>query len=346
MLIEPCSEFFGAGFFVLWVVWWRWWCSGASVSLTSWSMWGVRSVSVPSNHGVGEACNRASLLFRGRSNRDARSCQPSSCPLLSTPGLRSCPQTLDFDIAVDSPQTLPHVHPQCSHYFAAGGLYRLRVYFSPGDTIVRRYTFLDGRIGAVFAVRVVSDDERGLLTWVSPGSATTARTVLGDEPTGYVSCNANLFEPTMHRPAVWRSPGTLMLSPPGAAHSVWWFFDDNGNFKRWYVNLETVGRRWPGGRDCVDQALDIWIEPDRAWTWKDEDEFTEFTGRPGYWGAEEAAAIRAEGERVIMCAQAGRFPFDGTLCDFIPDPSWRPTPLPWWWDQTPDQTHAIRPEIR
>lgn len=190
--------------------------------------------------------------------------------------------------------------------------------FAPGDTIVRRYIQVDGRIDWVLAVRVVSDDERGLLTWVSPGYATTQRTTLDHEPTRYLSCNEKLFEATTHAPAVWRSTGALMLSPPDAAHSVWWFFDDNGEFARWYVNLETPGKRWAGGRDCVDQALDVLIEPDRAWAWKDEDEFVDYTGRPGFWDVEEAAAIRAEGEALVKRAQAGEFPFDGAWCDFAP----------------------------
>jgi len=36
--------------------------------------------------------------------------------------------------------------------------------------------------------------------------------------------------------------------------------------------------------------------------------------------------IRAEGERVIADIEAARFPFDGTWCDFRPDPAW-PTPV-------------------
>lgn len=228
----------------------------------------------------------------------------------------------------------------------ARGQYGPRMRFSHGDTIVRRYILSDGRIGAVTAARVVSDDERGLLTWVSQGYATAHRTTLDDDPATYLSCNEKLFEPTTLVPAQWRSNGTLMFSPPKAAHSVWWFFAANGVFERWYVNLETPGKRWAGGRDCIDQALDVLIQPDRTWAWKDEDEFVNFTGRPGYWDADAAGPIRAEGENVISRAQAGKFPFDGTWCDFTPDPSWEPTTLPWWWDQTPDQSSVRRPEIQ
>lgn len=217
--------------------------------------------------------------------------------------------------------------------------------FSPGDTIVRRYIHHDGRIGWVVSARVVSDDDRGLLTWVSKDSATAQRFTLTGEATRNLSVDEKFSQPTMHTVAGWRGHGVLMFSPPGAAHSVWWFFEADGGFKGWYVNLEKPGRRWAGGRDCFDQALDVWIYPDRSWNWKDEDEFADYAGRPGYWDEAEAAVIRAEGEAVVKRAEAGQFPFDGTWCDFAPDPSWKPTTLPWWWDQTPDQTGYVRPEI-
>jgi len=217
--------------------------------------------------------------------------------------------------------------------------------FSPQQTIIRRYLLRDGRISSGYVARVVSDDERGLLTWVDSGHATVQRVTADGGPPKLLSCNEKVFEPTTLTPMVWRSTGTLMFSPDDAAHSVWWFFDENREFTRWYVNLETPGRRWAGGRDCVDQSLDIWIDPGGNWEWKDEAEFVDYTGRPGYWDAEEAARIRAEGMAVVERAQAGVFPFDGTWCDFTPDPTWQVAKLPWWWDQTPDQSSAVPPLI-
>ena len=41
-----------------------------------------------------------------------------------------------------------------------------------------------------------------------------------------------------------------------------------------------------------------------------------------------AEAFRAEGERQIALATRRSFPFDGTLCDFRPDPGWAPPQLP------------------
>jgi hypothetical protein len=173
------------------------------------------------------------------------------------------------------------------------------------------------------ATHPVSDDERGLLLWL-PAGAGFARRV---EPDGTPLRGAPAIEeygaaPLQH--SAWAGRDVLILHPPGAAHSVWWFFHEGG-FLGWYVNLEAVLARHPDGIDVVDHHLDLVVEPDRTWRWKDEDTFADCIGRPGFWTTAEAAAIRAEGERVAARADAGTFPFDGTWKDFRPDPAW---PLP------------------
>jgi len=116
---------------------------------------------------------------------------------------------------------------------------------------------------------------------------------------------------------------------------VWWFFHEDGDFRCWYINLQSPACRWWGGIDIRDHALDVVVAADGSWQWKDEDEFTERIGHPLYWSANDAALIRAEGERLIEAAVAGTHLFDGTWCDFRPDLAWQPSQLPWWWDQLP-----------
>jgi len=95
--------------------------------------------------------------------------------------------------------------------------------------------------------------------------------------------------------------------------------------------MEEPVTRWSDGVDTSDQALDVWVEADRTWRIKDEDEFVERIGHPLFWTADQAAKIRAEADRVIHLIDSGAFPFDGTWCDFMPLPSWRrPALLPTW----------------
>ena len=208
--------------------------------------------------------------------------------------------------------------------------------FEPGRLIMHR-NVRTGRIGWVRPARVVSDDERGLLVWIARFSPVVNQ-VSGDGRgmrtmpfTEWITAGTSL------KHGVWSGPGLLKFLPTGAAHSVWWFRDDQDRFASWYVNLEEPGVRWDDGEvagvDIVDQDLDILVQPDRSWQWKDEEEFLERLAIPEhYWVADEAA-VRAEGERVVKIIEAGEFPFDGTHTDFRPPPDWGPLPLPAGWSK-------------
>jgi uncharacterized protein len=122
-------------------------------------------------------------------------------------------------------------------------------------------------------------------------------------------------------------PGTtsreaLALTRPGAAHSIYLFWDD-GRFSHWYVNLEEPLRRNAVGFDTFDHKLDLIVEADGAWRWKDEDELEEAARR----GILDAAAVRAEGERVLAA-----WPFPTGWEAWRPDPAWPVPQLPAGWE--------------
>ena len=207
--------------------------------------------------------------------------------------------------------------------------------FSRSDTIVLRGLHRDGRIANAESMRVVSDDDRGLLTWLARGSQVIRRTSLTGVSTRKMSLAETLRLPQLHALCVWTDRDVLVLTPPQSWHAIAWSFIGNGEFEGWYINLQSPARRWWGGIDIRDHALDVLVATDRTWRWKDEDEFAERTGHPLFWDEAGAAAIRAEGERLIRAVESALFPFDGTWCDFRPDRTWQPTELPWWWDQLP-----------
>lgn len=198
----------------------------------------------------------------------------------------------------------------------------------------------DQRIASVQSGHVAFDDERGLALWVAAGSMTARRTDLNGEPTRHLPYVQELHTPTLCQPADWQPFSSLMLTPPDAGHSVWWTFDAGGEFVGWYVNLETPSVRWFGGTDHVDQALDLLVDADGTVQWKDEDEFAEQCAHPElFWTEDEATAIREHAEQLACLAESQRYPFDGTLCDFRPNPEWQPSRLPWWWDQPKARQH-------
>jgi hypothetical protein len=201
----------------------------------------------------------------------------------------------------------------------------------PGRTLRWNFYF-GGHLMTTSPVRVVEHTEHGLLLWLAKGSPIWR----ADLPAG-----RHLRDiPPEERPANgyalqadrWRKGSALIYQPAGAGHAVWWLFSTQRltrrpRFQEWYVNLE---RRARHGDDIHvrDLELDIAVAPDRSWRWKDEQSFADKTGHPAYWTAEEAAAVRDEGHRVARSAEAGRFPFDGSWCDFTPPSTWSLPELP------------------
>lgn len=181
---------------------------------------------------------------------------------------------------------------------------------------------------------MLADDAQGLLLWVPAGADFACRVDADGEPMREAPLDqVGAAELSVRR---WLHRDLLILMRPGAAHSVWWIFVD-GSFDGWYVNMEHPGTRWAAedasGVDTVDHALDVVVAPDRTWRWKDEEAFAAFTGQAGFWTAAQAARIRGEALRVGEQVEAGVFPFDGSLSDFRPAPSWpRPT-LPAGWNR-------------
>lgn len=208
--------------------------------------------------------------------------------------------------------------------------------FAPGRTVVRRY-WRAARISFYNVMTVVSEDERGLRLW-QPANVPYWRLMTPDGRTHHEG-TVDALGPMDLTELTWTGSAIMPYLPPGGEPwSVWWFFaGDTGDFRGWYVNLEEPYRRWDDGYaagiDSADHALDIWVEPDRAWRWKDEQEFADKTGHPDYWSLEQAADIRATGERLVERIEAARFPFDGTWCDFRPDPAWPRPQRPAGWDR-------------
>jgi hypothetical protein len=182
--------------------------------------------------------------------------------------------------------------------------------FRAGDAIAIRHLWR-GRIFLALAVIVVQDEPDLLVTWL-PAGAEYKRPERRDE--------LPYEQAIVDRP--WRAPGVVQLTRPSDAHSVT-VFPGGG----WYVNLQEQLRRTAIGFDTADQLLDLVRSPRGEWRWKDEHELVAAVDR-GFLAADEAAAIHAEGERVIA---ADAFPTGWE--DFKPNPAWRAPRLPPGWNR-------------
>ena len=199
-----------------------------------------------------------------------------------------------------------------------------------GDTFLVRYESLDGMIRGARPTRVVSERNGYLATWL-PAGTVVATPQFADgrrlrdvaPPERFTAQRSSLIAP-------WRGEGILMLFPRSAAHSIWVFWKDDGEFWGWYVNLERTHTWHKRGCDTRDHVLDIWCERPREWQWKDDDELEQAVEH-GIVPQRYADEIRAEGERVARMIERWEPPFSDGWERWRPDPGWPIPELPDDW---------------
>lgn len=199
--------------------------------------------------------------------------------------------------------------------------------WSSGDEVLYSFWRLDGSLGTVHPARVVSDDGEELLCWVLPDTPIRITTSPDGRSPREMPLAERFSGPRVPARSTWRGTSTLRLVHESRWSSVWWFFEPDGSFRNWYVNLEIPRGRDEHGVRRVDGVLDVEVWPDGSWSWKDEHELDDALAA-GRFSQAELAKLRAEGEEMIARAKDGLFPFDGTYCDARPDPTWRRPHLP------------------
>lgn len=190
--------------------------------------------------------------------------------------------------------------------------------WSKGAEILLRYVER-GQVVAALPVRVVADGGAAVVLHLVGGS-TIAWPTVDDQPIRSVELERRFTGRLGAAQRTWEPPGFTIVYREGSAYALWLFPG------RWYVNLEEPWRRTELGFDTRDHTLDIWVDPDGSWQWKDEDEL-EAAVRFGRHLPEEAQAIRAEGERVLA-----EWPFPTGWEEWSPPEDWRPAELPAGWN--------------
>jgi hypothetical protein len=206
----------------------------------------------------------------------------------------------------------------------------------PGESVALRYVLTDGRIEMCWPCRVVEDSD----TLVALFIAARSRYKAGPKRTA-AQKRASPSPPLPPDEYVWRQD-TLRLMLPGRQHSVWLFWENGENgengehgrrLNKCFVNMEEPYRRTPIGFDTQDHTLDIVVNPDLTWNWRDEAELQNHVTE-GFFTPELAESIRAEGVRAIDEIRAGTHPCQlGWHC-WMPAAGDLPE-IPSGWDTTP-----------
>ena len=196
-------------------------------------------------------------------------------------------------------------------------------YLRSGDPVLLRSIYRD-RVRFTIPHHYVAEDAGRLLLYRGPGNQ--GRSVRRDSAGRYLERWVR-GDPTDD--FLWKHTHVLLLVDPKESHSLDLFWDESWSFLGWYVNLQSPLRRSALGFDMTDWALDVWVEPDGRWQWKDEEDFAE-AQRLGVLDAAAAAAVRSEGERVIAAR-----PWPTGWEAWRPPAEWRPLALPSGWDVVP-----------
>jgi hypothetical protein len=196
-------------------------------------------------------------------------------------------------------------------------------FLRPGQVVTYRY--------GLFAqlLRVVRDDDRGLVAWLPEGSEQLLATPrdgrgLRERP---LADRARLFAERDFDMVVkpWLGPGILRIAPTGAPWSIWYFFTDRGAFEGHYVNLELPHLRAADGGPRTytrDLTLDLWLDTDGSLWLKDEDELAAAV-EGGAYSAEQVAAVREIAEQARHDLVVPRsWPLDEGWEAWRPPPEW------------------------
>jgi hypothetical protein len=199
-----------------------------------------------------------------------------------------------------------------------------------GEIAVLRYVLPGARIEMVWPCRIVEERADLVALFIAAGSRYKA----GPKRTA-AEKRAKPSPPLPPAEYVWRSD-TLRLMFPGKAHSVLLFWANEGNdarFDRYFVNLEEPFRRTSLGFDTQDHTLDVIVNPDLSWKWRDEEELDNHV-REGFFSPKLASEIRAEGTRVIGEITSGSHPCLAGWNRWRPLPSWEIPSIPDGWDRS------------
>ncbi|GAA1548612.1 DUF402 domain-containing protein [Kribbella lupini] len=199
-------------------------------------------------------------------------------------------------------------------------------YWAPGTTIewVYQGAGLHPDLPNVRPMTVVRDDADGLVAWLAPGTPLIKPVLTDGRELRHAGPTGMFTEPRVLKLDIWHGTGILKVAPTGKRWSLWHFWNEDGSFSGWYVNLEAEHRRDASARrtTTTDYVLDLWITPDRVIEWKDEDEL-EGAVQAGRYTPEEADRITRDAHAAVEDIKAWTAPFSDNWHEWTAPPHWR-----------------------
>ena len=138
-------------------------------------------------------------------------------------------------------------------------------------------------------------------------------------------------DPIALRKFSWQTNRFLLFLEPEKYYSCALIWDHaSDRFNCYYINFQLPFRRSPCGFDTLDLDLDIVVDPQYHWKWKDEEEYQEGI-REGGIRDEWVQGIERSMAEVFERIARRDDPINGTWLDWRPEPGWVPPSLPAGW---------------
>lgn len=129
----------------------------------------------------------------------------------------------------------------------------------------------------------------------------------------------------------WQRNRILMFLEPETYYSCSIFWDhDSGQFSCYYINYQLPYQRSHCGFDTLDLDLDIVIDAEHNWRWKDEEDYRVGV-REGNIQDEWVKGIEKSHDEVFDRINKHSYPLDGSWLHWQPASTWLPPKLPENW---------------
>jgi hypothetical protein len=212
----------------------------------------------------------------------------------------------------------------------------LITYRKPGECCVLR-GIVDNKIWLAQTVLVVKDSARETILLLVPGAECAFpeaywRWQTKNDPDDCGRWQEARKNTIPLRRFDWLTNRLLIFLESGKYYSPMLFWDGaTDEFRFYYINFQLPYRRSNCGFDTLDLDLDIVIQPDYCWEWKDVDDYVEGI-REGGILPEWVREVEKGKEEVLERIARRAYPLDGSWNDWCPDAGWEPPKLPEDWD--------------
>ena len=201
-----------------------------------------------------------------------------------------------------------------------------------GDVIVWRGTYRN-RVWHAQPVIVVKDTPEEMCVTLLPGTECVA-------PEGYLDGKDSTKRRWSFKEKdwklenyAWRTNRLLILLEPDTYYSTMFFWRaDSNDFLLYYINFQLPFQRSHCGIDTLDLDLDLIINPDFSFQWKDEDDYQKAIDHEVIM-PEWTQAIEIAKKEIFNKLEKRQYPYDGSWLNWMPDPNWLPPKLPKNWDK-------------